>query len=398
MPFPHGPKWTTPAAVITASAVLLAMTSKPPVGTMDQGRLATATVVVAQGTKDAPKPQPPAQPPVDKKADSPTGIAAGPLVPVVFAGNLPANVRDAYRAARDRINQAQPGCHLPLGLLEAIGKIETNHARNGLVDKNGTTRTPILGPALDGIGFARIPDTEGGRLDGDTVWDRAVGPMQFIPTTWANWYSDGNGDNFADPHNLHDAAVAAARYLCADNRDLSTQAGLDQAILSYNRSESYRVLVLAWMSAYANGTAVVPDSVTPAVYVPHPPKAPTGATMAATTPISTPPPAQPPVAASPPVQPVAVTEPLAPPTATPSPTAEPSATASPTVAAPTVEPPVVEPPATTPPPTDTSPSLPGLPTETLIEQPVLAMACDVTGLVDGVVSSLTTSDRRDSTC
>jgi len=118
----------------------------------------------------------------------------GATIPTVFTGDIPATVLDAYRHARDLINTAQPGCHLPLELLEAIGRVETGHARGGQVDKFGTTLTPILGPVLDGNGFAAIPDTDGGRFDGDHTWDRAVGPMQFIPGTWAGWFADGNGD------------------------------------------------------------------------------------------------------------------------------------------------------------------------------------------------------------
>ena len=38
-----------------------------------------------------------------------------------------------------------------------------------------------------------------GRLDGDDTWDRAVGPMQFIPSTWAWSGRDGDGDGVAQP-------------------------------------------------------------------------------------------------------------------------------------------------------------------------------------------------------
>ena len=32
--------------------------------------------------------------------------------------------------------------------------------------------------------------------------------MQFIPSTWAGWGVDGNGDGIADPFNIYDAAAA----------------------------------------------------------------------------------------------------------------------------------------------------------------------------------------------
>src|SRR2546428_764976 len=88
--------------------------------------------------------------------------------------------------------------------------LATAAARSGVVDANGTTVSPILGPVLDGNGFAAIPDTDGGRLDGNQVWDRAVGPMQFLPSTWTTWSADGNGDHRADPNNVFDASLAAA--------------------------------------------------------------------------------------------------------------------------------------------------------------------------------------------
>jgi hypothetical protein len=138
--------------------------------------------------------------------------------------------------------------------------VESGHARGGRVDSRGTTMRPILGPVLDGRGFAMIADTDGGRLDGDAIWDRAVGPMQFIPQTWVNWAADGNADNRADPHNVYDASLAAARYLCADGRDLSKQVDLEAAILSYNHSTAYLNFVLAWMRTYADSIVAIPDT------------------------------------------------------------------------------------------------------------------------------------------
>ena len=42
-----------------------------------------------------------------------------------------------------------------------------------------------------------------------------MGPMQFIPSTWRKWATDGNGDGIGDPQNLDDAAMAAARWAVA---------------------------------------------------------------------------------------------------------------------------------------------------------------------------------------
>ncbi|MFI7320979.1 lytic transglycosylase domain-containing protein [Streptomyces venezuelae] len=172
---------------------------------------------------------------------------------------IPSTVLTAYRRAEAALAAGDPGCRLPWQLLAAIGKVESGHARGGRVDADGTTRTPILGPVLNGSGFARIPDTDAGAYDGDTTYDRAVGPMQFIPSTWASWGADGNGDGRADPNNIHDAALAAGRYLCAGDRDLATKAGLDRAVLSYNHSTAYLHTVLAWLDFYRRGVHAVPD-------------------------------------------------------------------------------------------------------------------------------------------
>ncbi|MEV5386525.1 lytic transglycosylase domain-containing protein [Streptomyces sp. NPDC052721] len=84
--------------------------------------------------------------------------------------------------------------------------------------------------------------------------------MQFIPSTWAHWGADGNGDGRADPNNVYDAALAAGRYLCAGGRDLSNPAELDRAILGYNHSAAYLRTVRAWYAYYLTGHRVVPDA------------------------------------------------------------------------------------------------------------------------------------------
>ena len=174
-------------------------------------------------------------------------------------GALPATVLAAYRQAEDELADSRPGCRLRWQLLAAIGQVESGQARGGRVSADGTTLAPILGPRLDGNGFAAIGDTDGGLYDGDTAYDRAVGPMQFIPSTWAVWGADGNGDGRSDPGNIYDAALAAGRYLCAGGRDLSDAADLDRAILGYNHSAAYLRTVRAWFAYYLEGHRVVPD-------------------------------------------------------------------------------------------------------------------------------------------
>ncbi|MEU5399357.1 lytic transglycosylase domain-containing protein [Streptomyces sp. NPDC005963] len=182
-----------------------------------------------------------------------------PVITGPAEAGIPATVLAAYKQAEQTIASSDPGCKVPWQLLAAIGKVESGQARGGRVDAQGTTLAPIRGPVLNGVGFANIPDSDNGAHDGDTVYDRAVGPMQFIPTTWATWGQDANGDGLKDPNNIYDAALAAGRYLCAGSRDLTVKQDLDQAILGYNHSREYLRTVLSWFEYYKNGTHEVPD-------------------------------------------------------------------------------------------------------------------------------------------
>lgn len=204
--------------------------------------------------------EPPAVPQARRAQPGTQRISSRQPSPPAVQG-IPRSALRAYRDAGERMRRDEPGCGVSVALLAAIGRVESNHARGGDVDRAGTTRHPILGPRLDGgPGFATILDTDGGRYDGDTVWDRAVGPMQFIPSTWARWGADGNGDDVASPHNLYDATLAASRYLCAGDRDLRQPGDLRAAILSYNHSEQYLRIVLAWMRVYSGKAVAVPDA------------------------------------------------------------------------------------------------------------------------------------------
>ncbi|NUV64511.1 lytic transglycosylase domain-containing protein [Streptomyces sp. CAI-85] len=172
---------------------------------------------------------------------------------------IPATVLDAYKKAEAKLAQSKPGCNLPWQLLAAIGKVESGQARGGRVSADGTTLAPILGPVLNGVGFANISDTDNGAYDGDSTYDRAVGPMQFIPSTWEWAGRDGNGDGRKDPNNIYDAALAAGHYLCRYSWDMSTSSGLRSAILSYNNSTDYYNTVISWLEYYRKGSHEIPD-------------------------------------------------------------------------------------------------------------------------------------------
>ena len=59
------------------------------------------------------------------------------------------------------------------------------------------------------------------------------------------------GDGITDPQNIDDASLAAAQYLCADNRNLSSGDGWLRAILSYNDSLDYAQEVYGFAQSYA---------------------------------------------------------------------------------------------------------------------------------------------------
>lgn len=208
--------------------------------------------------------------------------AAGAVVaraptPTMTAVAVPSRVYAAYRLAAASLARTDPSCRLPWSLLAGIGQVESGHAGGGQVDATGRTLTPIIGLPLDGSrGTARIADTDAGAFDGDAVWDHAVGPMQFIPGTWRYAGADGNADGVRDPHNVYDAALASAGYLCASGGDLRNAASLRSALLSYNQSESYVQLVVAYATAFATGRpAVLPTVVSADVAPPAPTPTPT---------------------------------------------------------------------------------------------------------------------------
>ena len=187
------------------------------------------------------------------------GIAELQGDPPSLTANLtiPSLALTAYRRAESRSSSLSAGCYVPWQVLAGIGMVESGHGSFGggasSLAPDGTFDRPILGPQLTGgPGIARIRDTDGGMLDQDTAFDRAVGPMQFIPSSWQRYGQDGNDDGRVDPNNLFDAALAAAAHLChtvpADYRTDTSR--LAQAIYGYNRSASYVARVLGWVNAY----------------------------------------------------------------------------------------------------------------------------------------------------
>jgi membrane-bound lytic murein transglycosylase B len=199
------------------------------------------------------------------------GAASAPPPPMVVnapgALGIPTMALSAYRNAEQKMAMAEPGCGVSWNLLAGIGRIESGHAGGGAVDARGTAVTPIYGPSLDGTlpgNEVIISSSAGNRL----TYARALGPMQFLPGTWARYAADGDGDGVADPQNLFDSTLTAARYLCSGGLNLRDPAQVMAAILRYNNSTPYAQNVLGWAAAYATG--VVPVDL-PAITGPPPP-------------------------------------------------------------------------------------------------------------------------------
>ncbi|WP_101525495.1 lytic murein transglycosylase [Nocardioides houyundeii] len=136
-------------------------------------------------------------------APGPRGVVR-PAIGVTSTG-IPSEALAAYQRAAAVLDVADPACHLPWTLLAAIGRVESDHGRygGGALDAGGRAVPAIYGVPLDGSrSTARIADTDGGTIDTDTTFDRAVGPMQFIPTTWSMVGVDGDGDGRRDPRTL----------------------------------------------------------------------------------------------------------------------------------------------------------------------------------------------------
>jgi membrane-bound lytic murein transglycosylase B len=212
-------------------------------------------------------------------------------VATASTSGIPSAALAAYQRAETVINSADKSCNLSWQLVAAIGRVESDHGRtNGnSLDAKGVARPGIYGLALDGTkNTAVIRDTDGGQYDSDTRFDRAIGPMQFIPSTWSVVGVDSDGDAQRNPQDIDDAALATAVYLCSGNEDLSTVKGQRTAVFRYNHSVAYVNLVLSIMNAYLDGDFTsVPNGTTSAEFlVPAAPQVPS-------TPVRNPQPQQP---------------------------------------------------------------------------------------------------------
>src|SRR6201986_1736360 len=234
--------------------------------------VAVAVVAAAASHRSGPVVVAAARPPTSVHIAAATKSAPAPPVAVVNSSSalgIPSMALAAYRNAEQKMATTDPGCGISWNLLAGIGRIESGHANGGVTEARATAIQPIYGPALDGTlpgNEVIVQSSAGGRVS----YARAMGPMQFLPGTWARYAADGKGDGVADPQNLYDSTLSAARYLCSGGLNLRDQSQVMTAILRYNNSISYARNVLGWAAAYFTG--VVPVDLPP-VTGPAPPLA-----------------------------------------------------------------------------------------------------------------------------
>jgi membrane-bound lytic murein transglycosylase B len=234
--------WT--ASLVTASAT--ASGTGDSNGALPDGTKVPADAIEAPASVPIPGVIAPAVP--DGSADS--------VVSGASSNGIPAPALAAYQRGAQIINAADKSCAIPWELIAAIGRVESDHGRYGgnTLTQDGVSKPGIYGIALNGKnGTQAINDTDGGQLDKDPVYDRAVGPMQFIPSTWQVVKVDADGDDQRNPQDMDDAALATAVYLCSGKDNLSNRTGQEAAVYRYNHSQDYVNLVLRIMEAYSSG-------------------------------------------------------------------------------------------------------------------------------------------------
>ena len=182
-------------------------------------------------------------------------VAGGPAAAAGGALGIPPVVFSAYVAAETNASAITADCQVDWPVIAGIWKVESDHAtyRGRTVNSDGMVIPPLFGVTLYGSipGTAQIRDSDGGLLDGDPNWDRAVGPAQFLPRSWRAYGQDGNADGEADPQNVFDAALSTVAYLCLTSPgDYTTETDLAVALRRYNNSSEYVERVAGWIDYY----------------------------------------------------------------------------------------------------------------------------------------------------
>jgi hypothetical protein len=209
-------------------------------------------------------------------ATGPPSVTVAPTQPAITGGRpadalagwaqqvgtrvgIPVVAVQAYGYAELVVARTAPSCHLSWTTIAAIAKVESAHgSSNGAVlGVDGSVQPTIYGLPLDGKGGRQlVRDTDQGTIDGDTTYDRAVGPLQFIPSTWLANKVDADNNGVADPNDIDDASLTAAVYLCKGGRDMSKADAWWDAILSYNAVRPYAQKVFEAANEYGQRSRV----------------------------------------------------------------------------------------------------------------------------------------------
>ncbi|MEV4480957.1 lytic transglycosylase domain-containing protein [Micromonospora coxensis] len=256
-----------PSAVREAKPVAVDATEPGPVVVPAPGALPGATVAPVPPGVTPPAGLPPVTPlpggvtPTTPAAGSGTGrpadaLAAWAQTTGAKAGISPVAMQ-AYGYAELVLAETNRSCQLSWTTLAAIGYVESRHgqANGARLGSTGRAEPEIIGDPLDGNGGRMlIRDTDRGLFDRDTTYDRAIGPMQFIPTTWQEIGADADNDGRKDPHDLDDAALAAGKYLCKGGRNMTVPGDWWGAILSYNDVRRYATDVFDKANEYGRAS------------------------------------------------------------------------------------------------------------------------------------------------
>ncbi|WP_375484034.1 lytic transglycosylase domain-containing protein [uncultured Jatrophihabitans sp.] len=268
----HASRFAAAGCVLAAAGLTAALTGASTANHADAGpqphraavaRAAAPTVMPAADSATTPASvATPARPSVTARpVSTPARLERADVTTVsgLASDGIPSVALNAYRVAAARVGHADPGCGIDWALLAGIGREESDHGRfaGAVLHADGRSTPAVVGPALDGVHWDYFKaDAEYVRVTGDATFAHALGPMQFIPSTWATWGADADGDHRADVFDINDAALGAARYLCAAGGNLRTHAGQVAAVLAYNHSDTYLAQVLALADAYRHGVPV----------------------------------------------------------------------------------------------------------------------------------------------
>jgi hypothetical protein len=246
--------------VLGAVVLALALAAGALVGRLTAPRITIAAAPVADGSVGLTPTGPPFAPP-------PASVPAVPARPAdalaPWAGRIsevvdvPIVAAQAYGYAQLFMQNTNPGCHLGWTTLAGIGEVASHHGQLGgsVLDRNGRTTPPIVGPSLDGQGGRPlVRDTDAGAFDSDATYDRAMGPMLILPTMWRTYASDADDDQIQDPYDIDDASVAVARLLCSGNADLAQLTGWTAAIAKVQPDETFAKAVFQAADSYGQRT------------------------------------------------------------------------------------------------------------------------------------------------